>query len=148
VTRFREITTQQALPPAYAYSQALGYGDLVFTQGVNPCDPVTAQVVGKTVEEQTTQAMQNLAAILAAAGGSAADIIKVSVHLADLLRDFEGFDRVYRSYLTPPYPVRTTVGATLWHDYLIEIDVVACIPQPPPGSGAGQAAQLSPGSSG
>jgi 2-iminobutanoate/2-iminopropanoate deaminase len=134
VTRFRQITTTQSLPPAYAYSQALGYGDLVFTQGCNPCDPDTGQVVGKTIEEQTTQAMKNLTAILAAAGGSTADVIKVSVHLASMLDDFEGFDRIYRGYFTPPYPVRTTVGATLWHDYLLEIDVVACIPQAEPGS--------------
>jgi reactive intermediate/imine deaminase len=131
MTRFREITTSSALPPAYAYSQALGYGDLVFTQGCNPCDPVTAKVVGHTIEEQTHQAMTNLTAILKAAGGSLADVIKVSVHLAHMLEDFEGFDRVYRSYLTPPYPVRTTVGVTLWHDYLIEVDVVAVIPQIP-----------------
>jgi reactive intermediate/imine deaminase len=141
--RFREITTDQALPPAYAYSQALGYRDLVFTQGVNPCDPVTAQVVGQTIEEQATQAMNNLTAILTAAGASMADVIKVSVHLADLLGDFEGFDRVYRGYFTSPYPVRTTVGVTLWHDYLIEIDVVACLPQPPdgPASPAGRDGQ-------
>jgi enamine deaminase RidA (YjgF/YER057c/UK114 family) len=77
---------------------------------------------------ETRTLPQNLSAILAAAGGSLADVIKVSAHLTDLLRDFEGFDRVYKSFLTPPYPVRTTVGATLWHDYLIDIDVVACIP--------------------
>jgi 2-iminobutanoate/2-iminopropanoate deaminase len=129
VTKFREIRTTEALPPAYAYSQALAHGDLVFTQGCNPCDPDTAQVVGKTIEEQTTQVMKNLSAILAAAGGSTAEVIKVSVHLADMLGDFEGFDRVYRTYFTPPYPVRTTVGVTLWHDYLLEIDVVAVIPQ-------------------
>ncbi len=133
MSRFREITTNRALPPAYAYSQALGYRDLVFTQGVNPCDPVTAEVVGHTIEEQTGQAMKNLTAILAAAGASLADVIKVSVHLADLLGDFEGFDRVYRGHFSAPYPVRTTVGVTLWHDYLIEIDVVACVPQVPDG---------------
>jgi 2-iminobutanoate/2-iminopropanoate deaminase len=130
VSQIREITTEHSLSPAYAYSQALAYQDLVFTQGVNPCDPVTGQVVGHTIEEQTEQAMKNLGAILAAAGASMTDIIKASVHLADLLRDFEGFDRVYRSHLAAPYPVRTTVGVTLWHDYLIEVDVVARVPQP------------------
>jgi 2-iminobutanoate/2-iminopropanoate deaminase len=129
MTSFREFMTQKSLPPAYAYSQALGYGDLVFTQGCNPCDPDTGKVVGNTIEEQTTQAMKNLTAILAAAGGTTADVIKVSCHLAHMLEDFEGFDSVYRTYFTAPYPVRTTVGATLWHDYLLEVDVVACIPQ-------------------
>lgn len=120
-----EISTTEALPPHYAYSQALVSGDLLFTQGVNPCDPETAEVVGTTIEVQTERAMQNLGAILRAAGLSYEHVIKASVHLTDLLRDFEGFDRVYGSYFKKPYPVRTTVGATLWHDYLIEIDVVA-----------------------
>lgn len=122
----REIRTNEALPPHYAYSQALITDDgLLFTQGVNPCDPVTAEVVGDTIEEQTERAMQNLTAILRAAGLTTDNVIKTSVHLADLLRDFEGFDAVYRRYFNPPYPCRTTVGAQLWHKYLIEIDVVA-----------------------
>jgi reactive intermediate/imine deaminase len=134
-TLFTEITTADALPPHYAYSQALVHGNLLYTQGVNPCDPVTAKVVGTTIEEQTERAMRNLSAILAAAGLSTDHVIKTSVHLADLLRDFEGFDRVYSKYFSAPYPARTTVGVTLWHDYLIEIDVVAVYPDgvtPPP----------------
>jgi reactive intermediate/imine deaminase len=120
-----EISTTESLPPHYAYSQALRYGDFVYTQGINPCDPVTAKVVGHTIEEQTEQAMRNLTAVLRAAGLTPRNIIKASVHLADLLRDFEAFDRVYRGHLAPPYPARTTVGVQLWHEYLIEIDVVA-----------------------
>lgn len=139
-SKFLEITTTEALPPHYAYSQALVHGNLLFTQGVNPCDPVTAEVVGTTIEEQTERAMRNLSAILAAAGLTTADVIKTSVHLADLLRDFEGFDRVYSSYFSKPYPARTTVGATLWHDYLLEIDVVAVYPGTPPAANGGETA--------
>jgi 2-iminobutanoate/2-iminopropanoate deaminase len=125
VTKIEEITTTKSLPPHYAYSQALRFDDLVVTQGINPCDPTTGKVVGTTIEEQTAQAMKNLTAVLDAAGLTPRDIIKASVHLADLLRDFVAFDSVYRSFLEPPYPARTTVGVQLWHDYLLEIDVMA-----------------------
>lgn len=129
---FKEIQTTEALPPHYAYSQALVAGNLLYTQGVNPCDPDTAKVVGTTIEEQTERAMKNLQAILRAAGLGMENVIKTSVHLADLLGDFVAFDGVYSSYFKPPYPARTTVGVTLWHDYLLEIDVVAVFPNGAP----------------
>jgi 2-iminobutanoate/2-iminopropanoate deaminase len=103
-TLFTEITTADALPPHYAYSQALVHGNLLYTQGVNPCDPVTAKVVGTTIEEQTERAMRNLSAILAAAGLSTDHVIKTSVHLADLLRDFEGFRPRLQQVLLRPVP--------------------------------------------
>jgi 2-iminobutanoate/2-iminopropanoate deaminase len=122
-----QVVTEKSLLPKFAYSQGLIANGFLFTQGVNPCDPQTGKVVGHVIELQTEQAMKNLSAILGAAGLTTRNIVKSSVHLADLLRDFEAFDRVYSSFLEPPYPARTTVGVTLWHDYLIEIDVVAAL---------------------
>jgi enamine deaminase RidA (YjgF/YER057c/UK114 family) len=76
------------------------------------------------VGEQTEQALNNVEAVLRAAGAAFADVVKVTVHLADLQRDFKEFDRVYTSRFRAPYPARTTVGSNLL-GFLVEIDVVA-----------------------
>ncbi len=119
-----EIRTAAAPVPGGAYSQAIEVGDLVFTAGMGPIDPATGAVVGEDIAEQTEQVLRNLAAILAAAGLELPDVVKATVHLRHLERDFAGYDQVYRRYFSPPYPVRTTVGSDLL-GILVEIDVVA-----------------------
>lgn len=123
------IRTDQAPAPSGAYSQALVVGPLCFTAGVGPADPVTGQVTGATIEEQTRQTLENLRAILAAANLTFSHVVKATVHLGDLARDFAGFDRVYRQYFAEPFPVRTTVGSTL-SGILVEIDFVAVVERP------------------
>lgn len=118
------VSTDDASRPAYAYSQAVVADGLLFTSGMGPHDPVSGEIIGSDVATQAHATMRNLQAILGAAGASFEDVVKVTVHLADLKRDFPAFDAVYREYVRPPYPVRTTVGSTLW-DILVEIDVVA-----------------------
>jgi reactive intermediate/imine deaminase len=121
----REIVTTDGAPsPSWSYSQAIVAGGLMFTAGFGPQDPRTNKVVGATIEEQTHQLMQNLGAVLEARGLAFTDVVKVTVHLQNLQRDFAGFDAVYRTYTTAPFPVRTTVGSTL-NGILIEIDLVA-----------------------
>ena len=120
-----EIRTDTAPTPKGAYSQALRVGELVFTSGFGPHDPGTGEVVGSDVAEQTRQTLGNVDAALRAAGSSLASAVKLTVHLADL-GDFAEFDAVYRSTLTTPYPVRTTVGSTL-AGILVEIDAVAVV---------------------
>lgn len=93
---------------------------------MGPHDPATGQLVGDTIEEQTAQAIRNVQAVLATHGLGLDDVIKTTMHLADLTRDFAGFNSTYESSLTAPYPVRTTVGSTL-AGFLVEIDVVAAI---------------------
>jgi 2-iminobutanoate/2-iminopropanoate deaminase len=78
------------------------------------------------IEAQTRQALENVSAILAAAGASLADVVKVTVHLADL-QDFDRFNQVYASYFDEPRPARTTVGSQLL-GILVEIDAVAVVP--------------------
>ncbi len=68
--------------------------------------------------------LRNLQTVLAARGRTLADVVKVTVHLADVARDFAEFDAAFRREVPEPYPVRTTVGSTLL-DILVEIDVVA-----------------------
>lgn len=118
------ITSKNAPAQAGPYSHGIIAGGLLFTAGFGPQDPATGEVVGDTVEEQTTQVMHNVLAVLAERGLDASHIVKSTVHLQHLARDFAGFNETYKGFLIEPYPVRTTVGSTL-ANFLVEIDVVA-----------------------
>ena len=118
------IETHGAPSPGGSYSQGFTAGGFVFTAGQGPFDPATGKIVGSTIEEQTIRALNNIKAVLAAGGLGCDDVVKVTAHLADLDRDFEGFDRAYREFFATPFPARTTVGSQL-DGILIELDVVA-----------------------
>ncbi|MEW9547277.1 RidA family protein [Nonomuraea sp. NPDC050783] len=120
----KELRTSEGAAPIGAYSQGLVVGDFVYTSGAGPLDPNTGEVVGEDVAAQTHQTMRNLGAILAAHGLGFDDVIKATVHLQHLERDFAAFNEVYKSYFNAPYPVRTTVGSQLLN-ILVEIDFVA-----------------------
>jgi 2-iminobutanoate/2-iminopropanoate deaminase len=117
------ISTLDAPAPRGAYSQAVVAGDLIVTAGFGPVDPVTREIVGTDVAEQTRQTLRNVSAALAAAGSDLQDAIKVTVHLDDV-DDWDGFDAAYREFFTEPFPVRTTAGSRLG-GILVEIDVLA-----------------------
>jgi 2-iminobutanoate/2-iminopropanoate deaminase len=120
------VSTAAAPAPRGAYSQGIVAGGLLFTAGFGPWDAGNAEVVGTTIEEQTGQVLDNIEALLATQGLDLSDVVKATVHLQDLRRDFAGFNRVYQDRLRPPYPVRTTVGSTL-PGILVEIDMVAAL---------------------
>ncbi|MCA2225389.1 RidA family protein [Nonomuraea aurantiaca] len=120
----KELKTTEGAAPVGAYSQGLVVGDFVYTSGAGPLDPQTGEVVGDDVAAQTHQTMRNLGAILAAHGLGFDDVVKATVHLQHLKRDFAAYNEVYKSYFSQPYPVRTTVGSDLM-DILVEIDFVA-----------------------
>ncbi|WP_433223313.1 RidA family protein [Microtetraspora malaysiensis] len=120
----REIRTTEGAAPVGAYSQGLVVGDFLYTSGMGPLDPETGEVVGDDVAAQTHRTMQNLGAVLAAEGLTFDDVVKATVHLQNVKEDFAAYNEVYKSYFTPPYPVRTTVGSDLM-DILVEIDFVA-----------------------
>jgi 2-iminobutanoate/2-iminopropanoate deaminase len=101
-------------------------GDLVFTAGQGPIDPATGKVRGETIEEQTDLTIDNLRALLEAAGTSLDHVVKATVHLADLA-DFAAFNRVYERRFPDPKPVRTTVGSQLL-GIMVEIDLIAEMP--------------------
>jgi 2-iminobutanoate/2-iminopropanoate deaminase len=125
----QEIRTSEAPAPGGAYSQAVRVGPILVTAGLGPHDPVTRQVVGDDIATQTAQTLRNLEAVLRAAGASLDDVVKTTVHLQDLDRDFAEFNRVYQSFFRPPYPVRTTVGSRL-AGILVEIDALAVVERP------------------
>jgi 2-iminobutanoate/2-iminopropanoate deaminase len=118
-----QIQTSNAPTPVGPYSQGLKAGDFVFVAGQGSIDPTTQKVIGETIEEQTTQTLNNVKAILEAAGATMADVVKATVHLSDLSL-FSRFNAVYSSYFPDPKPVRTTVGSQL-PGILVEIDVIA-----------------------
>ena len=119
----QQIQTTNAPSPGGAYSQALRVGDFVYTAGMGPWHPATKQVVGETIEEQTTQTLENIKAILTEAGLGMDAVVKTTVHLSDLSL-FSRFNETYTRFFPDPKPVRTTVGSIL-SGILVEIDVVA-----------------------
>ena len=123
----KAISVTTSPVPSGAYSQAMVVNGLVFVAGIGPYDPVTRTVVGTTIEEQTVRTLENIRAVLAAAGCDLSDVVNSTVYLAELDRDWQAFDETYRSLLTAPYPARATTGAVL-KNILVEIAVVAAVP--------------------
>lgn len=123
------ISTTKAPAPRGHYAQARIAGDLIFTAGLGPVDPVDRGLVGAgDVAEQTRQVFRNLEAILAEAGASLADVVKVTAFLQDPDHDWDGYDSVFPEFFSEPYPARLTAGAHLG-DILVEIEVVAVKPK-------------------
>ena len=125
----KQIRTSKAPAPAGPYSQGIvcsggTAGDLIFVAGTLPLDPVTKKVVGSTIEEQTEQVFKNLDAILAEAGASLKDVVKVTVHLSDI-GHISTFNTEYEKHVHDPRPVRTTVGSSMGPGIMVEIDVIA-----------------------
>ena len=120
------IQTERGVPPGGAYSQGWRAGDFLFVSGTGPIDPVTGELVGDNIEQQTEQTIDNISAILEADGASLRDVIKVNAHLSDTSL-FLRYNAVYARRFSRPYPARTTVGSDLGHTpgMLIEIDCVA-----------------------
>ena len=122
------VATAQAPAAIGPYSQGIRAGNLVFTAGQVALDPLTQQVVAPGITEQTTQVLENLKAILEAAGSSLAKAVKATVFLKDF-NDFAAMNAVYALYLAADGvhpPARTTVEVSrLPKDVLVEIDLVA-----------------------
>lgn len=114
--------------PGGAYSPAVISGDFVFVSGQLPRRPGSLQTVDGDIKVQTRQVLENLRQVLEAAGCTLDDVVKVSVHLADLA-DFAGYDEVYRESFREPFPARTTVQGVLRQGSLIELDVIAHRPR-------------------
>jgi 2-iminobutanoate/2-iminopropanoate deaminase len=109
-------------------SSAMIAGQLVFTSGLVGWDPETRQTE-PSIEAQTAQTIENLKAILEAAGTSLERVVKVNIYLRDV-KDFDAMNDVYRRYFPTNPPARTTVGVQLARDdLLIEIEMIALLPE-------------------
>ena len=128
MTERKEIVAEGAPRGTGAYSQAIRACDFVYISGQGPLDPVTLEVIGTTVEEQTEVTLRNVEAIAVAAGGSLRDAVKVGVFLANI-SDFPAFNATYERILAwSPRPARTTVACEL-RNILVEIDAVLHLPR-------------------
>jgi reactive intermediate/imine deaminase len=115
-------TSSELPPPGGPYSHLVEANGFVFTAGLSPHDPATG-AIPEGIGAQTEQAISNLETALGAVGLTLSDVVKTTVHLADLA-DFAAFNDVYRKRFPEPFPVRTTVGSQL-AGFLVEIDAVA-----------------------
>jgi 2-iminobutanoate/2-iminopropanoate deaminase len=108
------------------YSPALRAGNLLLISGQIPLDPATGQIAAGTgITEQTRRALENMGALLAAAGLTFDHVVRTTVFLADL-EDFAAMNEVYSRFFSEPYPARSTVQAgRLPRDARIEIDAIA-----------------------
>jgi 2-iminobutanoate/2-iminopropanoate deaminase len=124
----REVRTEAAPRPVGPYSQAIAAGGFVFASGQLPLDPATGRLLEGDVEAQTERVLQNLRAVLEAAGSSLERVVRVSVFLADLA-DFPRMNAVYtRHFAHEPRPARTTIQAgRLPAGAALEIDVIALL---------------------
>jgi len=121
------ITAAGAAKAIGPYSPALKVGNLLFLSGSIPLDPVSGQLVEGGIKEQTTRVMENIKALLAAAGADFNNIARTTVFMVDL-GEFAAMNEIYSSYFTAPYPARSTVQVVkLPRDVRVEIDVIAVL---------------------
>ena len=121
------VHTDNAPKAIGPYSQAIRAGNLVFCSGQIALDPNSGEMVGKTAAAQAGLVMENLKAVLSAAGSDLAQVVRTTIFLADM-GDFGSVNEVYGSYFPDHKPARATVAVkTLPKDALVEIDCIATI---------------------
>ena len=122
----RQVVATDNAPKAIGpYSQAIKANGFIFVSGQIAFDPATQQIIDGDVAAQTERVLQNLAAILAAAGSSLAQVVKTTVFLK-FMDSFGAMNEVYARHFGDAPPARSTVAAAgLPRDVLVEIDVIA-----------------------
>ena len=119
------ITTKNAPAAIGPYSQGIQAGGLVFVSGQIPANPEDGAVVSGSVAAEAAQSLDNVGAVLAAAGLTYDDVVKTTVYLRDMA-DFAAVNEVYARYFSAPYPARACVAvAGLPKDVRVEIEAVA-----------------------
>jgi 2-iminobutanoate/2-iminopropanoate deaminase len=119
------VATEKAPKAIGPYEQAIKVGEFVYTAGQIPIDPNTGNFVPGGIAEQTRQVLENLKAVLEAAGSSLDRVVKATVFLKNMA-DFAAMNEVYGEYLAQAKPARSTVAVSeLPRGALVEIDFVA-----------------------
>ena len=119
------VHTDRAPKVIGPYTQAVKANGFVYTAGQIPIDPSTGNIVDGGVTEQTRQVLENLKAVLQAAGSSLEQVVKATVFLKQMA-DFAAMNEVYAEYLSAAKPARSTVAvAELPRGALVEIDLVS-----------------------
>jgi len=124
----RELVTAAGAAKAIGpYSPALKVGNLLFLSGSIPLDPASGQLVEGGIAEQTRRVMDNIKALLEAAGATFNHVARTTVFMVDL-GEFAAMNEVYAGYFAAPYPARSTVQVVkLPKDVRVEIDVIAVL---------------------
>jgi 2-iminobutanoate/2-iminopropanoate deaminase len=121
------ITTSAAAAPAAHYSQAVVHDGVVYTAGAIGAEPSSGTLVAGGIASQTRQALENLRAVLDAAGSDFSRVLKTTCYLADPA-DFQAFNAAYAEALPGTPPARTTVGIRFPDpDLLVEIEMIAAL---------------------
>jgi len=110
-----------------AYSDGVIAGGFLFVSGQASVDFKTSKFILGTIEEETARTLENVKAIIEAAGGTMDDVVKTTVHLKDIA-DFARFNTVYATYFTGIRPARTTVQSVLGEGISVEIDCIVKLP--------------------
>ena len=119
------IHTSDAPEAVGPYSQAVSEGGLVFCSGQVPLDPSSGELFSGSIDEETTRAMDNLGAVLRAAGSDFSRVVKVTAYLIDM-NDFVEFNQAYARYFEADPPARATVGvAALPKGARVEVECIA-----------------------
>lgn len=122
----RTIIHSDRAPKAIGpYSQAVRFGDTLYLSGQTPIDPAAGKLVDGDIAAQARQVFENLAAVLAAAGASFDNVVRVGIYLTDL-GNFAAVNDVMKQYFREPFPARSTIGvAALPLGAQVEIDMIA-----------------------
>ena len=118
------ITSPELAPPLGPFSQAIQVDGLLYFSGLVAQDPATGKLVEGGIVAETERILQNLSAVLKAAGKSFDDVVRAGVFLTSM-SDFAAMNGIYAKYFSPPFPARTTIAvAALALGACVEIDLV------------------------
>lgn len=125
-----EEITSPKVPPHDSLSRAIKHENTVYVSGSGPFDS-QGKIVGTDIGEQTEVTMEGIEALLKETGLSLNDVVKTTVYLKNMKRDYAEFDATYETYFSEPYPVRTTSEAgdlgSSTDKLLLEVDAMAVI---------------------
>jgi 2-iminobutanoate/2-iminopropanoate deaminase len=123
--KHEHVATPHAPQPIGPYSQAIHFGSELYCSGQIPLDPATGEMVDGDVTAQTERVIENLGAVLCAAGYHFTDVVKTTIFLVDM-RDFPAVNAVYERYFGASKPARSTVAvAALPRGARVEIEAIA-----------------------
>lgn len=123
----QEVRTDKAPKAIGPYSQAIVAGGFVFASGQIPLIPASGELNTGTTADQTRQVLQNLSAVLEAAGSTLDDVVKATVFLKDM-NDFAQMNAVYGEFFKAPFPARAAIEvARLPKDVKVEVEAIALV---------------------
>ena len=123
----KTVSTKSAPAAIGPYSQGIRAGSFLFVSGQLPISPATGGFAGSDIESQTRQSLENVKAVVTAAGMTLQDVVKITVFMKDL-GSFSAMNAIYAEYFTGDCPARAAVEVSrLPKDALIEIEAIACV---------------------